>query len=103
MAAKKTKRAGSTKTVGISMDAATEKLLRKLAKKRHGGNVSALIREWAEEAKRTEAFERAWKWYGGPEPTPEQMAEIDREAREGWALARKYAAKGRRSKRKRAA
>jgi hypothetical protein len=43
------------------------------------------------EAIRREAFERAWQWYGGPEPSDATRAEIDAEFDEGWTLARKHA------------
>jgi hypothetical protein len=43
------------------------------------------------EASRREAFERAWHWDGGPEPSDSTRAEIDAELDEGWTLARKHA------------
>lgn len=101
MKPRKTRRAGATQTVGISLDPATKRTLKRLAAERHGGNVSALIAEMTEAAARQAAFERAWRWYGGPEPTAAERAAIDAELEEGWALARKYARK--RPKRKRAA
>jgi len=70
------RRPGKTKTIGISVTKETLALLKKRANRLHGGNVSALITEYAEQAKRDEAFDRAWAWYGGPEPTPEERIEI---------------------------
>ena len=43
--------------------------LKALAEERHHGNVSALITERTEEAVRQAAFERAWRWFGGAEPS----------------------------------
>jgi hypothetical protein len=70
------KRPGNTTTIGISVTKATLSLLKTRADRLHAGNVSALITEYAEQAKRDEAFDRAWAWYGGPEPTPEERVEI---------------------------
>jgi hypothetical protein len=86
---KRTRRAEATETFSVSVDAETKRRLKALAKARHGGNVSALITELAREGERQAAFDRAWRWYGGPEPTPDETAAIRAEWQEGWALARK--------------
>ena len=86
---KKRRRAGATETIGVSLDAETKRKLKILAAEKHRGNVSALISEMTEEALRRAAFERAWRWYGGPEPTDRARAKIDAELDEGWKLARK--------------
>src|SRR4051812_36432974 len=93
MKPKRTRRTGATETVGVSLDAATKGKLKALALEKHGGNVSALINEMTEAAVRQAAFERAWRWYGGAEPSDATRAKIDSELEEGWALARKYGAK----------
>ena len=93
MTAKRKRRAGATETVGVSLDPTTKRKLKALAAERHDGNVSALIAEMTEEAVRQAAFERAWEWYGGPEPSEEARAKIDAELEEGWAHARKHAGK----------
>jgi hypothetical protein len=93
MNARKKRRAGATETIGVSVDPATKQRLKALADERHDGNVSALITELAEVAVRRAAFEKAWRWYGGPELTDEKRAAIDSELEEGWALARKQASK----------
>lgn len=90
---KKRRRAGATATIGVSLDPETKRQLKELAVERHHGNVSALITELAREAVRNSAFERAWKWYGGPEPSDARRAEIDAELEEGWRHARRYARK----------
>jgi hypothetical protein len=86
----KRRRQGATQTIGVSLDPGTKRKLKALATAKHGGNVSALIAEMTEDAARKEAFERAWAWYGGPEPTEDALAKIDEEIEEGWALARKH-------------
>src|SRR5579872_3304445 len=101
MKAKRARRAGATETVGVSLDAETKVKLKALAKRWHGGNVSALIAEMTETAVRQAAFERAWRWYGGKEPSDAARARIDAQLEEGWTLARRQA--GRRSSRKTAA
>ena len=93
MKAKRKRRSGASETIGISVDRATKQTLKKLAKERFGGNVSALVTEMAADAARKAAFERAWAWYGGPEPSAAENAEIDRELDEGWRYARKSSRK----------
>jgi hypothetical protein len=94
---KKRRRAGATETFSVSVDRETKQRLRKLAGRKHRGNVSALITELSVEGERQEAFERAWRWYGGNEPTPRESAAIRAEWEEGWLLARR-ANKSRRSR-----
>ena len=100
---RRTRRPGATETIGISVDPETKKTLKALAREKHRGNVSALIAEMTTDAVRKAAFERAWQWYGGPEPTPEERAQIRAELEEGWKLARDHARKNKKSKRKKAA
>lgn len=89
MKGKRTRRAGATSTVGVSLDAKTKRNLKTLANEKHGGNVSALISQMTEEAIRAAAFERAWEWYGGPELDEATRGRLDRELDEGWELARR--------------
>ena len=89
MKPKKRRRRGASETIGISVDRATKQTLKKLAEERFDGNVSALVTEMAADAARRAAFERAWAWYGGPEPSAVTSAKIDRELDEGWRHARK--------------
>jgi len=88
-ASKKTRRPGSTETFSVSVDHSTKVRLKTLARARHGGNVSALITELALEGERLAAFEAAWRWYGGPEPTADESAALRAEWEEGWKLARR--------------
>lgn len=99
MKAGRRRRAGASQTIGVSLDAETKRKLRELAEERHHGNVSALITEMTADAVRKAAFERAWRWYGGPEPTAAERKAIDAELEEGWALARRHARKKPRRKR----
>jgi hypothetical protein len=96
---KKKRRAGATETFSVSVDRETKRRLKALAKERHAGNVSALITELSLEGERLAAFERAWRWYGGPEPTAQEARAIRAEWEEGWKLGRR----GRRSGRTKAA
>jgi hypothetical protein len=101
MTQKRKRRPGATETVGVSLDPATKRKLKALAAAKHNGNVSALIAEMTEEAVRRAAFERAWRWYGGPEPSDATRAKIDAALDEGWKLAQKHAT--RKPKRRKAA
>jgi len=48
----KQRRSGATETFSVSVDPATKRALRKLADKQYGGNLSALVTDLAEEARR---------------------------------------------------
>ena len=52
MNAKKSRRAGTTETFSVSVDAETKRALRALADKEFGGNLSALVTDFAEDARR---------------------------------------------------
>lgn len=52
MTAKRTTRAGATATFSVSVDAETKRALRALADKEFGGNLSALVSDFAEDARR---------------------------------------------------
>jgi hypothetical protein len=86
---KRKRRPGATETFSVSVDRDTKKRLKALAEAKHHGNVSALITELSIEGERQAAFERAWQWYGGAEPTPAESAAIRAEWEEGWTIARK--------------
>ena len=85
----KPRRKGATETFSVSVDRKTKRTLKRLAAERFAGNVSALVTELAAEGARQAAFDRAWRWYGGPEPTSAETEAIRREWEEGWQLARK--------------
>jgi hypothetical protein len=74
------KRAGVTEKVSLSINREDLAVLKKRAKRLHGGNVSAVFAELIAEIKRREAWERAVKWYGGSlELGDAERASIDRE------------------------
>ena len=52
MKSTKQRRAGATETFSVSVDPATKKALRSLADAQYGGNMSALVTDLAEEARR---------------------------------------------------
>jgi hypothetical protein len=52
---KSSKRVGSTETFSVSVDAETKAALRELADLEFGGNLSALVKNFAEEARRRKA------------------------------------------------
>jgi hypothetical protein len=95
---KKRRRPGASETIGVSVDPRTKRTLKALAEARHGGNVSALISEMATEAVRRAAFERAWSWYGGSEPTEADRRRIDQELDAGWTHARRHPTKKKRTR-----
>jgi hypothetical protein len=49
---KRTRRAGATETFSVSVDPETKRALRALADQDFGGNLSALVTDWAEEVRR---------------------------------------------------
>ena len=89
LSAKRNRRAGATETFSVSVDRSTRARLETLARARHAGNVSALITELALEGERQTAFEDAWAWYGGPEPTAKESDALRADWEDGWKLARK--------------
>jgi hypothetical protein len=52
MNAKRSRRAGATETFSVSVDVATKRALRALADREFGGNLSALVSDFAEDARR---------------------------------------------------
>ena len=52
---KKARRAGATETFSVSVDPATKAALRALADSDFGGNMSALVTDFAQEARRRKA------------------------------------------------
>jgi len=67
-------RPGRTKTTSFSLDDATLKNLKALAVRRHKGNVSALLAEFAEREAKFLAAERLFERYGIP-PLDDEAAE----------------------------
>jgi hypothetical protein len=83
MTAKKPRRAGATETFSVSVDADTKRALRKLADAEFDGNLSALVTDFAEEARRRMAAAAYLRKHGIPRLTASEAdaleAEIERE------------------------
>jgi len=80
---KKFRRAGATETFSVSVDPETKRALRALANSAFGGNMSALVTDMAEDARRRMAAGAYLRRHGIAEPTAIEgdalQAEIDRE------------------------
>lgn len=74
-------RAGKTKTTSFSLDAATLKALKALASRRHKGNVSALLAEFAAREAKFAAAEAFFEKYGIPPLDDQAAARIEAEWR----------------------
>jgi hypothetical protein len=74
-------RPGRTKTTSFSLDAATTKALKALASRRHKGNVSALLAEFAAREAKFAAAEAFFEKYGIPPLDDDAAARIEAEWR----------------------
>lgn len=72
-------RAGRTTTTSFSLDAATLKNLKALAARRHKGNVSALLAEFAAREAKFIAAEALFQKYGVPPLDDEAIERIEAE------------------------
>jgi hypothetical protein len=83
MNGKKSRRAGATETFSVSVDPETKRALRALADQEFGGNLSALVTNFAEDARRRLAAGEYLRKHRIPSLTPGEadqlQAEIDRE------------------------
>jgi hypothetical protein len=83
MKPKRKRRAGATETFFVSVDPATKRALRALADSAYDGNLSALVTDLAEDARRRLAAGAYLKRHDLPEPTTTEVkaieAELDRE------------------------
>lgn len=96
----KATRYGKTRTLSISVDPLTEKILKEEADRNFGGNVSKLVAAIAHEARRKAAVDRIAEWSGY-----EQLSSSERDAIEA-GIQRELAAQTRKTnktKKKRAA
>lgn len=93
-------RPGRTKTTSFSLDDATLRNLKSLAKRRHGGNVSALIAEFAAREAKLAAAEAFFEKYGVPPLMDERAAEIEDEWQAALPRARRGASKKKRGRTK---
>ena len=74
-------RPGRTKTTSFSLDEATLRNLKALAARRHKGNVSALLAEFAEREAKFAAAEAFFEKYGIPPLDAEAIERIEAEWR----------------------
>ena len=74
-------RPGRTKTTSFSLDDATLKNLKALAARRHKGNVSALLAEFASREAKFAAAEALFEKYGVPPLDDAALARIEAEWR----------------------
>ncbi len=72
-------RAGRTKTTSFSLDDATRENLKALAARRHDGNVSALLAEFAAREVKFIAAEALFEKYGVPPLDSEAIERIEAE------------------------
>ena len=74
-------RPGRTKTTSFSLDEATRRNLKALAGRRHDGNVSALLAEFAAREAKFAAAEAFFERYGVPPLTEDAISRIEAEWR----------------------
>lgn len=80
------RRAGATETFSVSVDPETKRALRQLADHDYGGNLSALVTDLAEEARRRMAAARYLERHGIPDLSLSDATALDAEiAREAAA------------------
>jgi hypothetical protein len=75
----KRRRAGATETFSISVDAETKRALRTLADAEFGGNLSALVTDFAEEARRRMAAGAYLRKQGLTKLTPIEADVLERQ------------------------
>ena len=76
MMAKKQRRLGATETFSVSVDPETKEALRALADSDFGGNLSALVTDFAEEARRRKAAGDYLRRHGIPKLTKQGAEEL---------------------------
>ena len=89
---RRSRRAGATETFSVSVDPDTKRALRQLADHDYGGNLSALVTDLAEDARRRMAASTYLKRQGIPDLTAAEAATLEAEiAREAtaWRTRRK--------------
>jgi hypothetical protein len=92
MKKRRQRRAGATETFSVSVDLETKRALRKLADSDYDGNLSALVTDFAEDARRRMAAGAYLRRHQIPDATPIELTSIERElAREArsWRRPRK--------------
>ena len=97
MKAKRSRRPGATETFSVSVDAETKRALRALADSEFDGNLSALVTDFAEEARRRMAAAKYLRRHRIPKLTEPEAERLQA------AIAREVAASKRRRRRSTAA
>jgi hypothetical protein len=96
MKAKKSRRLGATETFSVSVDPETKRALRALADKDFGGNLSALVTDFAEDARRRLAAGAYLRKHRIPNLTAGEadriQTEIDREVASARKRRKRHAA-----------
>ena len=82
-------RAGRTKTTSFSLDAKTLQNLKALAARRHKGNVSALLAEFAERETKFLAAEKLFEKYGVAQLDEAAIRRIEAEWRDAMPAKKK--------------
>jgi hypothetical protein len=75
----KTRRAGATETFSVSVDPETKRALRALANRDFGGNLSALVTDLAEEARRRMAAGAYLQRHGISVPTQAEADTLEKD------------------------
>lgn len=88
------RRAGATETFSVSVDPETKRALRQLADRDYGGNLSALVTDLAEDARRRLAAARYLERQEIPDLSPSEATDLEA------AIALEVAAARRRPKRR---
>ena len=89
MKLKRKRRAGATETFSVSVDAETKRALRALADRDFGGNLSALVTEFAEDARRRMAAGAFLRMRRIPRLTSHEAARLEAEIERELASARR--------------
>jgi hypothetical protein len=85
----KSRRSGATQTFSVSVDPETKQALRLLADAEFGGNLSALVTDLAEDARRRLAAGAYLRRFRIPKLSPAEAAELEAEIQREIAKARK--------------
>jgi hypothetical protein len=97
MKRRKQRRSGATETFSVSVDRETKRALRTLADREFGGNLSALVTDFAEEARRRMAAGEYLARHRMPKLTLAEAAVLEEQ------IARDIAASNKRVRRRRVA
>jgi hypothetical protein len=94
MKSTKPRRAGATETFSVSVDPETKRALRKLADAEFDGNLSALVTDFAEEARRRMAAGVYLRKLGLPRLSKHEASELETSIGREVAVARRRSRRG---------